>query len=201
MKRTGAIRIIFAAVVLIAPACDESTNVDGDRDQASAEIGQPSDVAIWGCGHAITGLDKHPDPQWRDEAIVVGDFGFFGMAGDFSGHRAHRRSDIQVKLPIIIEGRSSVVLWLPRDERDRAGLILSDVPRHGPGNSYRVEDGHPGIRFEPCPDREWSAWTAGLALADRGEVTLMVQEDAASRATPVMLGPWEVQIAYRRTTG
>ena len=200
MTRTGAIRIIFAAVVLIlmAPACDESTNVVGDRDRAPGEIGQPNDVAIWGCGRAITGLDKHPDPQWREEAVVVGDLGFFGMADDFFGHRAHRRSDIQVKLPIILEGRSSVVLSLPRDEQARAGLILADVPRRGPGNSYRVEDGHHGVRFEPCPDREWTAWTAGLALADRGEVTLMVKEGAASRATPVTLGPWDVQITYGR---
>lgn len=191
--RTRAIRTtLVAAAVLIASACDQNASVEGDRDRVPAEIGQPSNVAIWGCDQAITGLDKYPPPRWREEAIIVDDFGLYGMAGDFYGHRPHRHSDIQVKLPITIEGHSGVVAWLPSDEQDRGGLILADVPRRGPGNSYRVEDGHPGVRFEPCRDREWTSWTAGLALADRGEVTLMVKEDTAARATPVTLGPWEV---------
>lgn len=73
------------------------------------------------------------------------------------------------------------MLWIPPDERDRAGLVMADVTRRGPANSHRLEDGHPGVRFEPCADREWNAWTAGLALADRRKITLMVQEDAAAR--------------------
>jgi hypothetical protein len=94
----------------------------------------------------------------------------------------------------IIEGHSGVVLWVPLDERDDAALILADVPRRGPGKSHRVEDGHPGVRFDPCKDRQWTAWTAGLALADHRKITLMVKADTASQATPVMLGPWEVDL-------
>ena len=191
--RTGAFRtVVIVAIALLASACDQNANVEDPRDRVPAEFNPPSDVAVWGCDRAITGLGKHPPSRWREEAIVVGDFGFFGMAGDFFGHRPHRRSDIQVKLPITIAGHSAVVLWLAPDEQDRGGLILTDVPRRGPGNSYRVEDGHSGVRFEPCSDREWSTWTAGLALADRAEITLLVKEDTAAWATPVVLGPWEV---------
>ena len=198
MMRTGPTRaILIATVVLVTSACEENSNVEGDRDQAPAEVGEPADAVTWGCERAITGLKMSLDPRWREEAIVVGDFGFFGMLDDFSGHRRQRRADIEVKLPITIEGHSEAVLWVPRDEQHRAGLILADVPRRGPGNSYRIEDGHPGIRFVPCPDKEWTAWTAGLALADRGEITVMVKEDSASRATPVKLGPWEVFIIHR----
>lgn len=183
---------LVAACILVGGACDESPTLDGGRDHGRADVGPPSDVVIWGCDKVIPDLREHSPPGWREEAIVVGDFGFYGMAGDFHGFRPHERSDIQVKVPIAIEGHSPVVLWLPSDDRDRAGLIMADAKRRGPANSYRLEDGHRGVRFEPCADREWNAWTAGLALADRRKITVMVQEDAAARATPVTLGPWEV---------
>jgi hypothetical protein len=185
--------LLLAGVVLITSACDENAAREGDREQLPVEMGQPSDVAIWRCAQAIRGLNERPPPRWREEATVVGDLGVFGMApGDYIGHRRHRRSDIEVKLPIIVEGQSSYVAWVPRHDRDRVSLILADVPRRGPGNSYRVEDGHPGVQFEPCPGKAWTAWTAGLALADPAQITLMVKEGTSSRATPMMLGPWEV---------
>ncbi|HEV2754408.1 MAG TPA: hypothetical protein VG318_01350 [Actinomycetota bacterium] len=195
--RIRALRVaLVAASVLAGVACDESRSVQGP-DQGRAEIDPPSDVVTWGCDKVIPELREHSPPGWRDEAVVVGDFGFYGMAGDFNGFRLHRRSDIQVKVPIAIEGDSPLVLWLPAGERDRAGLIMADVTRRGPANSYRLEDGHRGVRFEPCPGREWNGWTAGLALADRRKITLMVKEDGASSATPVALGPWEVDALWR----
>jgi hypothetical protein len=193
IKATGSILI---AAILIASACDQKPTAEGVRDKA-AETGLPSDLAIRGCENVIPELRKSSPPGWRGQAIVVGNFGFYGMAGDFYGHRPHEGADIQVKLPIVIEGHSDFVLWLPQDERNRASFILPDVPRRGSGNSYRVEDGHRAIRFEPCSDREWNAWTTGLALADRGETTLLVKEAAASQVTPVILGPWDVQTTYR----
>jgi hypothetical protein len=200
-RGAGPARFILVAVfVLTASACDESANLEGARDREPGETGPPSDAALWGCKRSIPELPKHLDPRWREEAIVVGDFGFYGMAGDFAGHRPHGRSDIQVKLPITIEGNTGVVVWLPRDEYERGSLIMSDVPRRGPGNSYRVEDGHRAVRFEACSHREWTGWTAGLALADRREIALMVKEDTAARATPVVLGPWEVDRWWPRST-
>jgi hypothetical protein len=82
-------------------------------------------------------------------------------------------------------------VWIPLADRDRIGLILADVPRRGAGNSYRVEDGHLGVRFEPCADQKWTAWTAGLALADRREIVLMVRVEGAQQPERVPLGPWE----------
>jgi hypothetical protein len=184
--------LLFAAVVLIAPACDDFI---GRRDQdrpARAESEGPSNVVIWGCDHAIPELDDTLDPRWREEATVVGDFGFDLTAGDFSGFRRNKRADIEVKLPVTIEGHSGVTVWVPRRERDRVALLLADVPRRGPGNSYRIEDGHLGIRFEPCADKRWSAWTAGLALADTRRIVLEVMADGEPRRTRVTLGPWVV---------
>jgi hypothetical protein len=193
MVRNRGVRLaLVVAFLLGAVACDRSRPADADRDPVGAETGPPSDVVVWGCDKVIPELREDAPPGWRDEAIVVGDFGLYGMADDFHGHRLHARADIEVKLPIAIEGDSPVVLWIPPGERDRARLMLSDVARRGPGNSFRLEDGHRGIRFEPCAGREWNAWTAGLALADRGEITVMVEEEGAARATPVTLGPWEV---------
>jgi hypothetical protein len=184
-------KVLLAAVLLIAPACDESTGRRSDQNRpARGESDEPSNVVIWGCDHAIPELDEDLNPRWRKESTVVGDFGFGLTAGDFSGFRRHKRADIEVKLPVIIEGQSSVTVWIPRWERDLVALILADVPRRGPGNSYRIEDGHLGIRFEPCADKEWSAWTAGLALADRRESVLMVKVDDARRPVRVPLGPW-----------
>lgn len=191
MSRKPAWVMLVAALVLVGSACDENASDERDRGPASEGVDQPSDVIDWGCDRAIPEVPERPPPGWRDESIVVGDFGFYGMAGDFHAHRPHERSDLQVKLPVASEGRSAVVLWIPDEERERAGLILSDVPRRGPGNSYLVDDGHTAVRFEPCRDATWTAWVAGLALADRGPVTLMVREDGASAATPVELGPWK----------
>ena len=120
----------------------------------------------------------------------MGDFGFNLTASDFSGFRRHKRADIEVKLPVTIEGHSGATVWIPRHERDRVALLLANVPRRGPGNSYRIEDGHQRIRFEPCADKRWSAWTAGLALADTRKIVLKVKVDGAPRPTRVTLGPW-----------
>jgi hypothetical protein len=121
----------------------------------------------------------------------VGDFGFNVTEEDFSAFRPHERADLQFKLPVTIEGHSGATVWIPEHARARVALILADVPRRGPGNSYRIEDGHPAVRFEPCPDKSWSSWTAGLALADRREIVLNVEVDGA-RPTSVTLGPWTV---------
>jgi hypothetical protein len=96
-----------------------------------------------------------------------------------------------LKLPVIIEGHSEATAWIPLGDRDRVALTLADVPRRGPGNSYRVEDGHLGVRFEPCTDQEWTIWTAGLALADRREIVLMVKVEGAQQPERVLMGPWE----------
>ena len=181
--------LLLAAVVLIA-GCDQSGRRSDQNRSARAEREEPSNVVIWGCEHAIPELDEHLDPRWREEATVVGDFGFDITAGNFSGFRPHKRADIQVKLPVTIEGHSRATVWVPRHEQDRVALILANVPRRGPGNSYRIEDGHGGIRFEPCANKEWSAWTAGLALADRKEIVLKVKVAGARHPARVTLGPW-----------
>lgn len=192
MIRTGVARaLILAVVALTAPACDESAGRRTHQNRsARVERQEPSKVVIWGCDQAIPEPDEHLDPRWREEATVVGDFGFNLTAGDFSGFRRHTRADIEVKLPVTIEGHSVATVWVPRHERDRVALLLANIPRRGPGNSYRIEDGHQGIRFEPCPNKRWSAWTAGLALDDRKEIVLKVKVDGARRPARVTLGPW-----------
>jgi hypothetical protein len=120
----------------------------------------------------------------------VGNFGFDVTNFRNSAWRPHKGADLQFKLPVTIEGHSGATVWIPRRQRGRVALILSDVPRRGPGNSYRVEDGHQRVRFEPCADKNWSAWVAGLALADRRESVLKVKVDGAPRPTRVTLGPW-----------
>ena len=192
MILTRGAAVLLGAVVLIAPACDESTSRRRDQNRsARAENNEPLNVVIWGCDEAIPELGKHFDPRWNEDATVVGDFAFGLTAGDFSGFRRHKRADIEVKLPVTIEGHSGVTVWVPDWERNRVALILADVHRLGPGNSYRLEDGYRGVRFEPCAEKEWSAWTAGLALADRREIALMVKADGQRRPTRVPLGPWE----------
>src|ERR671916_292157 len=104
MMLTGVARtVLLAAVVLIASACEDSTGRGSDPNRpARAGSGQLSDVVIWGCDHAIPELDEHLEPRWREEATVVGNFGFGLAAGDFSGFRRHKRADIEIKLPVTI---------------------------------------------------------------------------------------------------
>jgi hypothetical protein len=189
--RAKVARQILAAGIVLVSACDVSVGEGGDRasrGQDEAEV--PPSVVTWGCRQRIPSNIDALDPRWREEATVVGDFGFGATEGDFSAFRPHERADLQVKLPVIIEGHSGATVWIPLAQRDRVALILADVPRRGPGNSYRIEDGHQAVRFEPCVDKKWSAWTAGLALADREEIVLNVKVDGASRPARVTLGPW-----------
>lgn len=183
--------LLLAVVVLLAPACDPplGEEVDQDRRAGSESEGLPN-AFTWGCEHAIPSDVNALDPRWRQEATVVGNLGFNLTAGDFSGFRRHKRADIEAKLPVTIDGHSGATVWVPPQERDRVALILANVPRRGPGNSYRIEDGHQGVRFEPCVGKKWTAWTAGLALADRKEIVLKVDIDGARDPTRVTLGPW-----------
>lgn len=193
--RTGVARtLLLAAAVLTTPACDVSGEGEGDqarRGQDDSAV--PAKVVTWGCEMRIPSGVETLDPQWREESTLVGNLGF-GLKGmrDFSAFRPHKRADLQVKLPVTIEGHTGATVWIPSHERKRVALILADVPRRGPGNSYRIEDGHQAVRFEPCLDKAWSAWTAGLALADRRAIVLNVMVDGAASPAQVTLGPWSV---------
>jgi hypothetical protein len=188
MLRTARTRLILLSLtsVLLASACEPAG--DTGRGDAAPAGSKPSDVTIWGCEHAIRGVGG-PNSAWRADSTVVGDFGF---PDDFSGMRRHEDADVEVKLPVVIEGHTAVTVLVPPHERERVALILSDVPRLGPRNSYRIEDGYHAVRFEPCINKGWTWWTAGLALADRGETLLDVKPDRARRPTGVTLGPWDV---------
>ena len=186
--RSARTRLILLSLtsVLLASACELAR--DADRGGAGRPGSEPSDITVWGCEHAIRGVGPL-NPAWRAEATVVGDFGF---PDDFSGMRRHEDADVEVKLPVVIEGDTAVTVRVPPHERERVALILSDVPRLGPGNSYRIEDGYHAVRFEPCINKGWTWWTAGLALADRRETLLDVMSGREQRPTRVTLGPWEV---------
>jgi hypothetical protein len=183
--------LVITAVVLSPTACDPSGGERGDHDRSTrAESDGPPSAVIWGCEHAMPSKVEKLDPRWREDSVVVGGLGF--EVGNFthSAWRPREEADLQFKLPVIIEGHSGATVWVPDHVRDRVAIILSDVPRRGPGNTYRVEDGYQGVRFEPCADKEWSAWVAGLALADRRESILNVKLDGAPRPRRVILGPW-----------
>jgi hypothetical protein len=193
--------LVFTAVVLSPPACNPSLAERRDHNRSARTEGdEPPSTVIWGCEYAIPSQVNKLDPRWREGSIVVGDLGFDVDNFTHSAWRPDEEADLQFKLSVVIEGHSGATVRVPDRERDRVALILSDVPRRGPRNTYRVEDGHQGVRFEPCADQEWSAWVAGLALADRRESTLNVRVDGARRPTRVILGPWtcrptEVQAA------
>jgi hypothetical protein len=190
--------MLLLAGVLVAQACDPSQDqgaADVRRPKADGEV--PSDVVVWGCERAIPSKREELDPRWREDATLVGDFGFNVTADDFSAWRPHPHADLQVKLPVTVEGHSPTMVWVPRQEWDRVSLILSDVPRRGPGKSYRVEDGHRAVRFEPCADREWSGWVAGLALTDPREIVLMVEVADSPQPMRVTLGPWATHTIER----
>jgi hypothetical protein len=183
---------LLAAMVLITSACDAShAPVSGHRPAVRARSDEPSNVVVWGCGHAMPSQGGRLDPRWRETSTVVGNFGFYGIVNfmDYAW-RPRKDADLQFKLPVIIEGHAEATVWVPAHLRDRVAIILSDVPRRGPGNTYRVDDGHQRVRFEPCADQPWSAWVAGLALADRRESALEVRVENAPRPTEVTLGPW-----------
>jgi hypothetical protein len=186
-------RMLLLAGVLFTPACDPSDDRgagDVPRPQTVGEI--PSEVVVWGCDRRVLSNRPELNPRWREESTLVGDFGFNVTADDFVAWRPHRHADLQFKLPVTIEGHSPTTVWIPPQEWDRVSLILSDVPRRGPGNSYRVEDGHRAIRFQPCSDTEWTGWVAGLALTDPREIVLMVEVAGSPQPTRVTLGPWAI---------
>jgi hypothetical protein len=198
VRRSGRVLALLLIVLVTAPACQASEETSGaGRRPATASADELLNAVTWGCEQAIPSTVRTLDPSWREEAIVVGDLGFDVTSGS-SGYRRHEDAAIEVKLPILIEGHVAVTVSVPDDERGRVALILSNVPRRGPGNSYRIEDGHQAVRFEPCADRSWSAWTAGLALADPRSVVVNVDAADATESASVKLGPWEVSHRMRR---
>jgi hypothetical protein len=187
--RAGGARTLLATVLVMAPACDAGGDgLDRDR-RPQAEGDAPSSAVDWGCEHVIPSRVDELDPRWRERATVEVDQTWVGLDA-VSAWRPHKEADIAVKLPVTIEGHAGVTVRVPPHERQRVALILSDVPRRGPGNSYRVEDGHQAVRFTPCADRKWSAWVSGLALADPQEIVLNLRVDGAPKPTLVTLGPW-----------
>lgn len=190
MIRAGVPRtLLLAAVVSIAPAYEASRNERGDREsQVQHENNEPSVVPVAGCESAIVG---NADPRWRERSTVVRDLGFYGPGRDFrkSAHRFDiKGADLVTKLPVIIEGTSAATVWVPRDELDQVALHFGDGVAPSADDSYRVEDGHPKIRFEPCVDKKRTGWPGGLILFDRREIVLRVQMDGASRPATVTLG-------------
>ena len=184
--------MVLAAALMSGPACEPSDGTRHGPDRPG-QLGShaPSDVRLWGCDRSIRRLPDRPDRAFLASATLVGDLGFGATADDLSVWRPHEDADFQFKLPIFIEGDAGATVRISRSQQGRVGLILADVPRRGPGNSYRVEDAYLGVRFEPCSDQAWTAWTGGLALADRHEIVLMVKVDGTEQPNRVVLGPWE----------
>jgi hypothetical protein len=178
-------RAFLPSILIFAYACDLS----GDAESANRlESRPPADIVVWGCESAIPSKVDTLDPRWRDQTVGVGDFLLDRTATLEAAWRRHPRADLELKLPVTIEGHSGATVWITPHERERVGLLLGDVPRRGPGNSYQIKDGYEAVRFEPCIDRKWTSWTAGLALADRRQVVVVVQVEGAPHPESVTIG-------------
>jgi hypothetical protein len=115
--RTKVARQILAAGIVMASACDASVGEGGDRaSRGQDEADVPSSVVTWGCQQRIPSNMDALDPRWREEATVVG-VRLRWTEGDFSAFRPHERADLQVKLPVIIEGHSGATVWIPLAQR------------------------------------------------------------------------------------
>jgi hypothetical protein len=96
----------------MASSCQTPGGQGGDPGDSARAGREPSAVAVWGCEHAIRTTTDRLDPAWREEATVEGDLGFLVTEDDFSGLRRHENADIEVKLPVVIEGDTAVTVEL-----------------------------------------------------------------------------------------
>ncbi len=88
--------LFLVAIAFIAPACDPIRSGEGDLARRQrAESDEFANALTWGCEQAVSSKVDKLDPRWREEATVVGDFGFGVTVGDFSGFRPHKRADFR----------------------------------------------------------------------------------------------------------
>jgi hypothetical protein len=182
MAVTKATRAVLLAAALVASACTGTPDEGTKRPPGdAAEVKQQPTVNVAQCDSAIEG---NADSRWRERSTVVGNVGFYGPGRDFRA-ALDTRGDLITKMPIIIEGDSGAIVWIPRQERDRVALLFGKIRHKGP---YEIGDGYARVRFEPCTDRERTGFVGGLVLRDRQPVTLKVRLQGTHRMRSVRLG-------------
>lgn len=174
-------------MILVASACDAPADEDSDGPlQDAGGVAGRAAVGVAGCNSAVAG---NADRRWRERSTIVGHLGFYGPGRDFrAAYRHDKGGDLVTKMPVIIEGSSGATVWVPREERDRVGMLFGKIPASEP---YAIDDGFVEVRFEPCTDRKRTGFVGGLVLRDRQPVALKVRMDGARQTQTVTLGTFD----------
>lgn len=148
----------------------------GDEEKgpvASCEYASPGNVKIGG-GRVARHL------------VRAGNFGMLRGPGTFRAARpvgAILDPQFQDRLLITIAatvlGTDPVTVSVPPEDRDSVGLLY--------GSSRGYTEPLASVDFEPCPDQAGTSWPGGLVVADRGPVTLLVEEDGSDDVRRLVL--------------
>lgn len=177
MKTTFASSLL-ALVILLLSGCGDSTST-AEKSHTGAS-GPPGNAIGDGSGaltcKTYTFIGQGPD-DWRRDSYW---FGPFGMSHNLGAGNRDDDGLFRAKAPMVVEGHRSVVLSVPKAERDRVALEI--VNGDGPLST---------LSLKPCADRRRTLWAGGLVLRDLRPVRLNVRTGA--RKGTVVIGPPETE--------
>lgn len=170
---------IYPALVLIAvyaAGCGGSSSTVEESTSASIS------AKVIGHGSGELNCKSYPfensgQEDWRRNSYS---FGPFGVSRNFAVGTREPDGLLHSKTPMLVEGHRTVVVSIPKSERDRVGIEILSLNR---GISTLV--------LKPCPDKKRTMWAAGFLLRDRRPVVLDVLIGA--RRGTVQVGPPESQ--------
>jgi hypothetical protein len=172
MKRIWILLALAVATALFM-GCGSSTSTAKQSDDSAP--GPPGEIIGHGSGrlNCKTYPFSGPGPDdWRHSSFF---FGPFGLTRNFAIGSREDDGLMRAKTPVIVEGHRSVVLSVPRGERDRVGIELVDGRRP-----------FSAITLTPCAGKKRTAWATGLVFRDRRPVHLEVR--IGSRAGTIEVG-------------
>jgi len=113
--------------------------------------------------------------DWRRNSYW---FGPFGMSHNLAAGNREDDGLLRAKVPMIVEGHQSVLLTVPKQERDRVALEIV-------GAKQPVST----LSLRPCAAKRRTLWAGGLVLRDQRPIHLNVR--IRSRSGTVAIGPPE----------
>jgi hypothetical protein len=138
------------------------------------------------CDYASPGEVKVGGGRVARHLVRVGNFGLLRGPGTFRAARPvgaildpQYKDRLIITIAATVLGTDPVTVSVPPEDRGEVGLLY--------GSSRGYTEPLASVDFEPCPGQNGTSWPGGLVVADRGPVTLLVEEDGSDDVRRLVL--------------